>query len=166
MLKRNPNRLLIALECLKDLSDKSWIDTSSIDIWMLSLLDTIPASAALYTPSFFINPIESASREEQEIANFRNIFGLPPVGEPCPLKPIVYILNCSMDGIRPLNHFCVVICDPKRQTVYLLCKQKDNNNRDLNSQDWDSWNGHRIRTQALKLMGWDEYLLQPWTLRP
>jgi hypothetical protein len=154
----------MALQCLPFLSHQRWVDQTSIDVWMLSKLQPIPESAAFYVPSFFINPIESVTRSEEEIATFRKMFGLPPVGVACPLKPIVYILNCAIDGKGLPNHFCVVICEPKKKMVYLLGSQIKSN-RVLNSENWDSWNGHRILTQVLDLMGWDKSQIQPSTFQ-
>ncbi len=162
----NPIFLTTIMHCLTYLKDRVWIDISCIDVWLLSMLDTISEPAAIYLPSIFIIPVESKSTENTEgIVQFRKMFDLPPMGQECPSKPLIYILNCGKTKNQTGNHFCVLVFEPTKRTIYRLGRGLSRNHRDNNSQDWESWDGRRIWSRVLELMGWQESKLHPMTLQ-
>ena len=141
------------------LKDHIWIDITSIDSWLIHIWDSLPCPQARYIPSIFLPPVEmeegclDAVGLNQEINMFRAMFeDLPPYGTPCPLETLVYVLNCGPE--RSGNHFCVVIFAPMLHTIYLLGRKIGKTQKNNNSWDWDSWQGHRIWSKVCKLMGW------------
>ena len=158
----NPISLSQALECLWFLKDCEWIDISSIDIWLMHVWESLPLPEARYIPSVFIPPIMATENQDPaeldlEIDGFRNLFtDLPERGTACPVETLVYVLNCGPSSKQSGNHFCVVVFAPSLGAIYLLGKHIHALRSNINSKDWDSWNGTQIWARVCLLMGWED----------
>jgi len=157
----HPIFLSQALQCLPYLNDKTWIDTSSIDIWLMESWKVLRFRQARYIPSTFIPPIHAPDDDgdpgelEAEIDRFRELFGdLPDRGTACPLETLVYAMNCGPNKRKGGNHFCVVVFAPGMKAIYLLGRQIKTTWSNNCSSDWASWNGQQIWRRVCQLMGW------------
>jgi len=145
---------------MKYLKDRVWIDTSSIDIWLMHLWNSLPQPQARYIPSMFISAVKAGGRGSdspelnEDIGRFRRFFNLPPHGTACPLEMLVYVLNCGPDPSASGNHFCVVVFAPTHKAIYLLGRKTKRAHTNNDSEDWDTWQGLRIWSQVCTLMGW------------
>jgi len=161
LYKMNPMGLSQALHCLEYLVDRSWIDISSIDAWLMHAWEAVPLPQARYIPSPFITPTsvsdeddEDTAELDREIDTFRGLFDdLPARGTPCPFETLVYVLNCGPSQNQKANHFCVIVFAPSIRAIYLLGKDYLAV-RSNESQDWESWNGLQIWKKVCRLMGW------------
>ena len=114
----NPLRLENAIQCIGSLKDGSWIDMTSIDIWLMHVWEALPLPAARYIPSSFIPTIFKDDGEpagiNDEIDTFRSLFDdLPERGVPCPLETLVHVTRSGADRKKSGNHFCVVVFAPR-----------------------------------------------------
>jgi hypothetical protein len=154
----HPIFLSQAFRCLPYLNSGSWIDTSSIDIWLMHSWEETSLPQARYIPSQFIPPIHSPGEEDgdtEEIDRFRNLFrDLPDRGTACPLETLVYVMNCGPSKKKGGNHFCVVVFSPSMKAIYMLGRHIGSTQSNNRSSDWASWNGHQIWKRACWLMGW------------
>jgi len=156
----NPILLSQANHCLNYLKDRSWIDMTSIDIWLMHAWEALPQPRARYIPSTFIPPNHGTGDTDEaeldkEIDSFRGLFDdLPDRGTACPLDTLVYVLNCGPEESG--NHFCVVVFAPSMRTIYILGKNNKSNKTNNDSCDWESWKGREIWKKACQLMGWSD----------
>jgi hypothetical protein len=141
---------------LDTLQHHTWIDVSSIDLWLLDMWRSMPQPRFQYLPSFFIPPTAQAEVTPDEILHFRSFFPfLPSAGTSCPYQNLVYVLNTGGDRGKSGNHFCVLAFVPSSKLIYVIGRKYATNNANYDDKDWDSWNGHHIWRRVCALFEWD-----------
>lgn len=161
----NPVVISAAYLDLNFLRHQTWIDVSSIDLWLLDLWRTIPQPRFQYLPTFFIPPITQAEVSNEEIDHFRSFFSfLPHRGTPCPHQNVSYVLNTGGGHNKSGNHFCTLAFLPSLKVIYIIGRQYGINHVNYDDKDWASWDGHRIWRRVCALFGWDEKSLSPMRL--
>ena len=138
------------------LKHKSWIDISSIDLWLLDMWRSMFQARFLYLPSFFIPSVGQGAVSREEIDHFRSFFPLlPPTGTSCPYENVLYVLNTGGGPGKSGNHFCVLAFIPASRLIYIIGRKYNSDHVNYNNKDWTSWDGTRIWTRVCALFGWN-----------
>jgi hypothetical protein len=133
----------------------TWIDVSSIDLWLLDMWRTLSQPRFRYLAMFFIPPIGQAEVTREEIDHFRSFFPLlPPTPAACPYENVLYVLNTGEHG-KSGNHFCVIAFIPSSKLIYIIRRKYNANHVNYDNQDWISWDGQCIWTRVCSLFGWN-----------